>query len=479
MAKDQGLHQSDLFLSHRSTDAGPARNLAESVEAAVGPSGTPLKVFFDEWDIQPGQSIPGRINTGLDGARYVGLFLTPEYFESESGWTDAEWLAALHQDPAGRASRVLPLLFRTCRLPPLLAHLDLIDLRDGEYDKGLRRLLAFLQNRPGRDRARLHQQHAPSLVPVGMPSRAFPDVIDEQLESNLFRVDPPTFLWSAPIRPALGTARGLPEKRRLDEIIAGARAEQGLPPYKPVFVRHGDRVLALHDLERAENPLATVATEIGVERMRLRDFARTGDDEQHLAVRLLNICIRKKLLNPASGMQYERVKQRFCWTPLDGGDRPVTWRKRGRPRTVTSYNAAYTCWRHHAANLRFKRLGTQWFLLVRPTVLFTEDGSVGSVLTSTRLSGLAARYRGQDRNGHDRYHVHFWMHILGDGQKPIRIRAGDQILFIHHEPLMFSLPVGLDGDHVDIHSQLIDGPDEDSIEADAAGDDDDGLLAAG
>jgi hypothetical protein len=117
--------------------------------------------------------------------------------------------------------------------------------------------------------------------------------------------------------------------------------------------------------------------------------------------------------------------------------------------------------------------------LVRPTVLFTEDGSVGSILASTRLSGLAARYRGQDRNGHDRYHVHFWMHILGDGQKPIRIRAGDQILFIHHEPLMFSLPVGLDGDHVDIHSQLIDGPDEDAIEADGAGDDDDGLLAAG
>src|SRR5579871_733470 len=77
----------DLFISHRSTDKQWARQLAKELEA-VNIRGNHVRVWLDEAEIQPGQSITGEINKALEASRFVALVLTPDYFQSPSGWTD-------------------------------------------------------------------------------------------------------------------------------------------------------------------------------------------------------------------------------------------------------------------------------------------------------------------------------------------------------------------------------------------------------
>src|ERR1035441_4207750 len=74
----------------------------------------------------------------------------PDYFDpSGSGWPDAEWHAALHQDPDNRRARIIPLLVQDCPyIPMLLRHLATIDLRADHYERGFKQLLAVLRDEP-------------------------------------------------------------------------------------------------------------------------------------------------------------------------------------------------------------------------------------------------------------------------------------------------------------------------------------------
>src|SRR4029077_9298168 len=72
-----------------------------------------------------------------------------------TGWTDAEWQAALFKDPAGRQGRVIPLLVKDCPyVPALLRHLNMIDFRDKrEFQPALTRLVSTIAGQPSRTSA--------------------------------------------------------------------------------------------------------------------------------------------------------------------------------------------------------------------------------------------------------------------------------------------------------------------------------------
>jgi len=137
----------DLFLSHRSVDKELARRLAADIEAERA-HGHALRVWLDEAEIPLGGSIPGHINRGLEISRFVLLLMTPAYFESSSGWTDAEWHAALNEDPDNRQHRLIPAMGADCPyIPYLLRHLRGADLRGDKYDNGVREILRALPDR--------------------------------------------------------------------------------------------------------------------------------------------------------------------------------------------------------------------------------------------------------------------------------------------------------------------------------------------
>lgn len=228
----------DLFLSHRSTDKELAKKLAADIELERH-SGRNLRVWLDEAEIPLGGSVPAHINHGIENSRFVLLLMTPAYFESPSGWTDAEWHAALNADPDNRRHRILPAVGADCPyIPYLLRHLKGADLRGDKYREGLRQIVRTLKDEPlPRPVTHRGQLLTPSgkidpaqLVAERSGVEALPDAVTELLYCNLLPIERlPARIWTAPLNPDVMTRRGrgkpsIPPKKTL--IDAAKRAQQ-------------------------------------------------------------------------------------------------------------------------------------------------------------------------------------------------------------------------------------------------------------
>jgi len=71
------LSRSMFFLSHSSKDKDIVRDVAERLRKDG------LRVWFDEWEIRPGDSIPDKIEAGLQGARVLVLCMSAHAFGSD------------------------------------------------------------------------------------------------------------------------------------------------------------------------------------------------------------------------------------------------------------------------------------------------------------------------------------------------------------------------------------------------------------
>jgi WD40 repeat protein len=164
----------DLFLSYNKADKDWVRQVAARIEQERW-RGRKLKVFFDEWDIRPGQSIPHRIEEALPHSRKVAPVLSPEAVASP--WVELERMIVTCLDPAARAECLIPVLRRNCQIPPLVAHLRYIDFRDNDrFEERFEELIAVLREEPlprGRAQAeplpvdkltKLHQERKPTEV---------------------------------------------------------------------------------------------------------------------------------------------------------------------------------------------------------------------------------------------------------------------------------------------------------------------------
>jgi len=473
---DESGEPVDLFLSHRRTNDAEALKLAERLEREQHPDGHRLRVWLDLLDVGPGQSIVGRVNAGLAKARHVGLLLTPDYLDSPSGWTDAEWQAALFDDPAGRSSRVVPLLLASCpALPPLLRHLHLVDLRGAAYEAGYQQLVRFLRGestRAHRFRGQLVRPDgrvaAETLAAERAPAVGAPDQVEERLLGNLLpATELPRGVWAAPIAGKLargnGANRTYPAKERLKQLIRDEQERTKRTPFTPAFQRLGDELVTFHRLDRPDHALRPV-TAAG--RGRATDVGTWVDDpdRRRVLTALLNMAVQRHLF--AQGMVYDHERRRhfFPRTP-DGDPWQVRWRRRAKPRTVAAPlvdgGGSVFRWRHSAVRLPVVCLGGQFFIQIRPSIVFTEDGTAESVLRGSAVGPWATKWLGRERNLQLLYHAHFWAHVLGGGRTPIRIRAGDQALVVDPAPLEIVLDYGIADDQVNLAAQLEDAPDPD------------------
>src|SRR5438046_691023 len=60
----------DVFLSHSAKDKAIVRAVAERLRADG------LRVWFDDWEIKPGDSIPAKIEEGLEQSRVLVLCMS-------------------------------------------------------------------------------------------------------------------------------------------------------------------------------------------------------------------------------------------------------------------------------------------------------------------------------------------------------------------------------------------------------------------
>ena len=91
----------DVFLSHSSHDKAIVRPLAERLRKDG------LRVWFDEWELRPGDNIPSKIEAGLEHSRVLVLCMSAQAFGSD--WAQLESGTFRFRDPLNKDRRFIPL----------------------------------------------------------------------------------------------------------------------------------------------------------------------------------------------------------------------------------------------------------------------------------------------------------------------------------------------------------------------------------
>jgi len=104
--------QFDTFLSHSTKDKAVVRAVAERLRADG------LRVRFDEWEIKPGDSIPAKIEEGLEHSRGLVPCMSANAFGSNWAQLARPVIASLRRrkagtfrfrDPLNKERRLIPL----------------------------------------------------------------------------------------------------------------------------------------------------------------------------------------------------------------------------------------------------------------------------------------------------------------------------------------------------------------------------------
>jgi transcriptional regulator with XRE-family HTH domain len=456
----------DLFLSHRSVSKEFVRELAADIETGSHQD-RPLRTWLDEAEIRAGDSIPGAISRGLEQSRFFGIVMTGQYFESGSGWADAEWHSVIHDDPDNRRARVIPLLVEDCPfIPYLLRHLRAIDFRGDRYKEGLNQLLSILRDEP----LPRPVTHRGQLITSGtridrstlIAERAVPDadpaVLTERLFCNLLPVERlPKYIYTGAVDPSLFSTRksgkqALPSKNRLKEIIRTAQEEAGTTRFTPAFRVFEDRVVTFHDLEDPDGPFAPIVDENDIEILDVASFAR-DEDLRNVLMSLLNMSLARHLAR--SGLTIDDEKQhRFFFPSKEGAANVITWtpRKKKAVRTVAkpvTKDGKVLFWRHLGAYLRLIFLVNRFYVKITPTWVITEDGVKPS--GGPDVSKRVVKWTNPERNLQVLFHVRFWTSVLRNRKAgPISIWTGDQTTEVATVPALIQQSYGIAGDQKDL-----------------------------
>ncbi len=129
----------DVFLSHSSDDKPVVQALAERLRADG------LRVWLDEWIIQPGDLISLKVEQGLEQSRTLILVMSAQAFASD--WVSLERHTALFRDPTNQQRRFIPLLLDDTPIKDTLKQFKYIDWRQQEPE-AYRQLLSVCRPKP-------------------------------------------------------------------------------------------------------------------------------------------------------------------------------------------------------------------------------------------------------------------------------------------------------------------------------------------
>lgn len=114
----------DVFLSHSSKDNAVVRDIAERL------SKNGLRVWFDEWEIKPGDHIPAKIEDGLEHSHVLVLCMSANAFSSD--WATLEAGTFRFRDPLNKERRFIPLRLDDAPIKSSLAQFRYIDWFAGD-----------------------------------------------------------------------------------------------------------------------------------------------------------------------------------------------------------------------------------------------------------------------------------------------------------------------------------------------------------
>jgi hypothetical protein len=229
----------------------------------------------------------------------------------------------------------------------------------------------------------------------------------ERLLSNLFLLQrSPKALWNTPVLTNL-------DYGMINSILRGRNV------FIPPFSVYRGRVYSFGNLSEPNCSLREFCdvTEI------LNNDAQTWWNDPDLNqsyVSMMNRLLRVHAYR--SGIRYNQQFKRFFF-PREGETKDSvkkTWVNQRTKSKATRTVAAYYeygnnhFWRHLAADMRFKYIGSSWFLQIIPKYLFTTDGQ--TIWDTEKVGPYTTRQKARERNPHVLNHILFWADWLsGDG----------------------------------------------------------------
>lgn len=125
----------DAFLSHNHADKELARQLGAQL-TLVG-----AFVWFDDWEVRAGDSIPGKVNDAL--ATVDTVILVWSVHADRSNWVRAELETAIVRAIDDKTFRVIGVRVDNTPLPALLLRLKWVDLSDGDVTRAVNEIMGF------------------------------------------------------------------------------------------------------------------------------------------------------------------------------------------------------------------------------------------------------------------------------------------------------------------------------------------------
>jgi hypothetical protein len=432
----------DLFLSYTSADREWVERFASKLEAEqIG--GRPISVFFDQWDIDHGENILDRIETGLKESRFLAVVLSPAFNRAE--WPRLEWQSRVHEDPAGMRGRILPVLLH--KFDPvtreqvefplplrLLRYFDFTESRrfDSEFQQLLRRLRGERPTRGSGISGSNSGNH--SFVgqeePTGGP---------ESLVSNLLPViQYPTAIWSDFTKAE--------KKQDVWKAWPGAKVAP--------FLLHGGRLFAFTAPSEPKNPFVKFWGGTNLRQERPIDWIKDS-----IRAPLLVGLFNQALSEHCYQLRIRRAKleksQYFCPT-FDGKSRAFRWGEGARVRTLAKMaeNAKGEPFGvHHSAQMRFIILDDEIYLLIEPGWLFTDDGI--RPMTGRQVGVLSTKWGGRERNAAVLRNLLMWGQLLAGRNTSIEISlGGTEFLRMESVPAHAEINVGIASDSIPLERIL-------------------------
>ncbi|CYV05365.1 TPA: toll/interleukin-1 receptor domain-containing protein [Streptococcus suis] len=119
-----------IFISYNHNDQQLVDMIARQLELSFGKN----NIFYDRWSMQPGDSIIGKMNEGLE--QYTTFFYFLSTSSLKSNMVAREWQSALVSS-VNSGMKFIPIRLDDCNLPAIMKDLVYIDLYDIGIDEAI------------------------------------------------------------------------------------------------------------------------------------------------------------------------------------------------------------------------------------------------------------------------------------------------------------------------------------------------------
>jgi len=428
----QTHYEYDVFISYHNSDEQIAQELYDFIKTLKINSRN-LSIFYAPIDLKPGYNFIFLLNEALLKARFYLLLLSDNYLQAE--WPIAEQSAAIYNDPSGKLGRVIPIIVKPCRMPPLLQYRTYINLfKKDKKEIEKRKLASILTNEPLVVTYPDKDVISPIKKLVGLSSRSYePDYLMEIIYSNLLPLcNLPEDIWSAPT--PYNDKYEIKKKHKGNDIL-------------PAYILKNNRLYSFLDLSNEKNFFSKVTNQYNISYESVIDWIENEERKRWL-IELLNDAIRSHA--EEYRLTQDSISKKYFFKKGILRKRKISFKPhlKKAPRSliidVIRENRIIRV-RHRSVKLNFIQLSNSLYLKIDPGIIFTYDGR-NVIGDRERQKILCTKYLSRQKNEAVFSEFRFWAWLLSDDGKKIRINLGDRFLEIDVNPVSCNIERGIFGD---------------------------------